>query len=49
MKRLKKSKALRWLATLAAAVALLLVLFPVYAIIVGSFESTSTLFSGTFY
>jgi multiple sugar transport system permease protein len=26
-----------------------LVLFPVYAIIVGSFESTNTLFSGTFY
>ena len=24
-------------------------LFPVYAIIVGSFESTKTLFSGTFY
>ena len=24
-------------------------LFPVYAIIVGSFESTETLFSGTFY
>ena len=27
----------------------MLVLFPVYAIIVGSFESTNTLFSGTFY
>jgi multiple sugar transport system permease protein len=35
--------------TLAAAAALVLVLFPVYAIIVGSFESTNTLFSGTFY
>ena len=34
---------------LAAAAALVLVLFPVYAIIVGSFESTNTLFSGTFY
>jgi len=40
---------LRWLCTLAAAAALVLVLFPVYAIIVGSFESTNTLFSGTFY
>ena len=38
-----------WLCTLAAAAALALVLFPVYAIIVGSFESTNTLFSGTFY
>ena len=38
-----------WLCTLAAAAALVLVLFPVYAIIVGSFESTNTLFSGTFY
>jgi multiple sugar transport system permease protein len=37
------------LCTLAAAVALVLILFPVYAIIVGSFESTNTLFSGTFY
>jgi len=26
-----------------------LILFPVYAIVVGSFESTETLFSGTFY
>lgn len=40
---------MRWLCTLAAAAALVLVLFPVYAIIVGSFESTNTLFSGTFY
>ena len=49
MTRLKRSRALRWLCTLAAAAALVLVLFPVYAIIVGSFESTNTLFSGTFY
>ena len=42
-------QALSWLCTLAAAAALVLVLFPVYAIIVGSFESTNTLFSGTFY
>jgi multiple sugar transport system permease protein len=47
--RLKRSRALRLLCTLAAAVALVLILFPVYAIIVGSFESTNTLFSGTFY
>ena len=49
MTRLQKSRALRWLCTLAAVAALVIVLFPVYAIIVGSFESTETLFSGTFY
>ena len=49
MTRVKRSRALSWLCTLAAAAALALVLFPVYAIIVGSFESTNTLFSGTFY
>jgi multiple sugar transport system permease protein len=49
MNRLQKSRALRWLWTLAAAAALVVVLFPVYAIIVGSFESTETLFSGRFY
>jgi multiple sugar transport system permease protein len=49
VRRVEKSRTLRWLCTLAAAVALVLVLFPVYAIIVGSFESTNTLFSGTFY
>jgi multiple sugar transport system permease protein len=47
--RLDRSRTLRWLCTLAAVGALVLVLFPVYAIIVGSFESTETLFSGTFY
>jgi multiple sugar transport system permease protein len=47
--RVKRSRARRWLCTLAAAAALVLILFPVYAIIVGSFESTNTLFSGTFY
>jgi multiple sugar transport system permease protein len=47
--RVERSRALSWLCTLAAAAALVLVLFPVYAIIVGSFESTNTLFSGTFY
>ena len=49
MRRVERSRALRWLCTLAAAAALVLILFPVYAIIVGSFESTNTLFSGTFY
>ena len=49
MTRVQRSRALSWLCTLAAAAALVLVLFPVYAIIVGSFESTNTLFSGTFY
>jgi multiple sugar transport system permease protein len=49
MNRLQKSRTLRWLWTLAAAAALVVVLFPVYAIIVGSFESTETLFSGKFY
>lgn len=49
MTRVKRSRALSWLCTLAAAAALVLVLFPVYAIIVGSFESNNTLFSGTFY
>jgi multiple sugar transport system permease protein len=49
MTRRQKSRAVRWLSTLVAAAALVIVLFPVYAIIVGSFESTQTLFSGTFY
>jgi multiple sugar transport system permease protein len=49
MTGLQTSRALRLLSTLGAAVALVIVLFPVYAIIVGSFESTETLFSGTFY
>jgi multiple sugar transport system permease protein len=49
MKRRRKAVALRWLRTLAALAALVIVLFPLYAIIVGSFESTETLFSGTFY
>jgi len=49
MTRLERSRALRWLCTLASIVALAVILFPVYAIVVGSFESTETLFSGTFY
>ena len=49
MTRLQRSRTLRWLCTLATVVALVIVLFPVYAVIVGSFESTETLFSGTYY
>jgi len=49
MSRLERSRALRLLCTLAAIAALIVILFPVYAIVVGSFESTETLFSGTFY
>ena len=48
MTHLQKSRARRWLCTLAAVAALVIMLFPVYSIIVGSFESTETLFSGTF-
>jgi multiple sugar transport system permease protein len=49
MSRLERSWGLRLLCTFAAIAALVFILFPVYAIIVGSFESTNTLFSGTFY
>jgi multiple sugar transport system permease protein len=47
--RLERSRALRWLCTLAMVAALVVLLFPIYAVIVGSFESTETLFSGTYY
>jgi multiple sugar transport system permease protein len=49
MTRRQRSRALRWLCTLVAVAALVIMLFPVYAIIVGSFESTQTLFGGTYY
>ncbi len=49
MTRLQHSRALRWLCTLATVAALVIVLFPVYAVVVGSFESTDTLFSGNYY
>ncbi len=49
MSRLQRSPALRWLCTLATGAALVVVLFPVYAVVVGSFESTNTLFSGNYY
>jgi multiple sugar transport system permease protein len=49
MTRLQRSPALRWLCTLTTVAALVVVLFPVYAVVVGSFESTNTLFSGNYY
>jgi len=49
MTHLQRSRALRWLCTLTTVAALVVVLFPVYAVVVGSFESTNTLFSGNYY
>lgn len=49
MTRAQKRIGVRALQMLAALVALVVVLFPVYAILVGSFESTQTLFSGNYY
>jgi multiple sugar transport system permease protein len=49
MTRIQRSRPLRWLCTFGAIFALLIMLFPVYALLVGSFESTQTLFSGTYY
>jgi multiple sugar transport system permease protein len=49
MTRAQKKLGLRGLYMLAALIALVIVLFPVYAILVGSFESTQTLFSGNYY
>ncbi|MDA8297863.1 MAG: carbohydrate ABC transporter permease [Actinomycetota bacterium] len=49
MTRLQRSRTLRWLCTFASLVALVVVLFPVYAVVVASFESTYTLFSGTYH
>lgn len=49
MTRLERSLSLRLATSLGALVALAIMLFPVYALIVGSFESTTTLFSGTYY
>jgi multiple sugar transport system permease protein len=45
----RKRQARKLLAMLAALLGLVVVLFPVYAILVGSFESTQTLFSGNYY
>lgn len=49
MTGLRMSPTRRWLCTVGAALALVIILFPVYAIVVASFESTNTLFSGTYY
>ncbi|MGH2860562.1 MAG: carbohydrate ABC transporter permease [Solirubrobacteraceae bacterium] len=45
----QKKLSRRTLCMVAALIALVIVLFPVYAIVVGSFESTQTLFSGNYY
>jgi multiple sugar transport system permease protein len=44
-----KKTAVRWLSTLVAFAAVAIMLFPIYAIIVASFESTVTLFSTQFH
>jgi multiple sugar transport system permease protein len=49
MTRAQKRQGQRLLYMLGALIALVIVLFPVYAILVGSFESTQTLFSGNYY
>lgn len=49
MNKRQKKTAVRWLSTLVAFAAVAIVLFPIYAIIVASFESTSTLFSTHFH
>jgi multiple sugar transport system permease protein len=49
MSRAQKARGVRLLRMLAALLALVIVLFPLYAILVGSFESTTTLFSGNYY
>lgn len=40
MTRLQRSRALRLLCTLVATISVVIALFPLYAVIVGSFEST---------
>jgi multiple sugar transport system permease protein len=49
MNKRQKKTAVRWLSTLVAFAAVAIMLFPIYAIIVASFESTSTLFSTNFH
>src|ERR1019366_3366590 len=44
-----KKTAVRWLSTLVAFAAVAVMLFPIYAIIVASFESSVTLFSSHFH
>jgi multiple sugar transport system permease protein len=49
MTRLQTSRPLRLLCTLGAVASLVVILFPLYAVIVGSFESTYTLLGNTYY
>jgi multiple sugar transport system permease protein len=49
MSKRQKKTAVRWLSTLVALAAVAIMLFPIYAIIVASFETTSTLFSTRFH
>lgn len=49
MTRLQRSRSLRLLCTLAAVASLAVALFPLYAVIVGSFESTYNLLSDTYH
>lgn len=49
MTRLQRSLSLRLLCTLGAMVALVVILFPLYGVIVASFESTYTLLGNTYY
>lgn len=49
MSMLQKKTAVRWLSTLVAFTAVAIMLFPIYSIIVASFESTLTLFSTQFH
>jgi multiple sugar transport system permease protein len=49
MTRLQKSRSLRLLCTLGALLSLVVILFPLYGVIVASFESTYTLLGDTYY
>jgi multiple sugar transport system permease protein len=49
MTHLQRSRALRLLCTLGAVASLVVVLFPVYAVVVASFETTLTLLGNTYY
>jgi multiple sugar transport system permease protein len=47
--RLQRSRSLRLLCTLVAAASVAVALFPLYAVVVGSFETTYNLFSPTYH
>lgn len=49
MTRIDRSRSLRVLCMVVAAVAVVVALFPLYAVVVGSFESTYNLFSATYH